>query len=386
MSARRTLRVGLIGYGFMGKAHSNAWRQAPRFFELPAEVRMSTLCGRDAHAVKEAAGRFGWEKAATDWRAVVNDPEIDIIDISTPNDSHAAIAIASAEAGKAILCEKPLARDLAEAERMTNAVRRARVVNMVCHNYRRVPALALAREMIARGDLGERLFHFRARYAQDWIADPSFPLVWRLRSKDAGSGSLGDIGSHIIDLGRYLVGEFREVCATLETFVKERPLPGKRGSRGKVTVDDAVSVIGRFRNGALATLEATRFAPGRKNALTIEINGSEGSLFFDLEQMNRLRFYRTRDREEQRGFREIIVTEPSHPYVEHWWPPGHLLGYEHSFVHTMADFVRAAVAGKSAPPTFADGLANQRVITAIEQSTRDRTWVQIKDLAKTRSS
>jgi predicted dehydrogenase len=386
MRARPTLRVGLIGHGFMGKAHSNAWRQAPRFFDLPAEVKMSTLCGRDAPAVKEAAGRFGWEKTATDWRVVVDDPEIDIIDISTPNDSHAAIALAAAEAGKAILCEKPLARDLSEAKRMTDAVRRARVVNMVCHNYRRLPALALAREMIARGDLGERLFHFRARYAQDWITNPKFPLVWRLRSRDAGSGSLGDIGSHIIDLGRYLVGEFRVVCGTLETFVKERPLPGKRGTRGKVTVDDAVSVLGRFRNGALATLEATRFAPGRKNALTIEINGSEGSLVFDLEEMNRLSFYSTRDPEEKRGFREIIVTEPLHPYVGHWWPPGHLLGYEHSFVHTMADFVRAVVERKNAPPTFADGLANQRVLAAIEQSTRERTWVQIEHHAKTLAS
>jgi len=386
MTRSPTLRVALIGYGFMGKAHSNAWRQAPRFFELPAEVIMSTLCGRDARAVQKAANEFGWEKTATDWRAVVDDPDIDIIDISTPNDSHAAIAIAAAEAGKAILCEKPLARGVGEAERMAEAVGRARVVNMVCHNYRRIPAIALAREMIVRGELGERLFHFRARYAQDWIADANFPLVWRLRSKDAGSGSLGDIGSHVIDLGRYLVGEFREVCGTLETFVKERPLPGERESRGKVTVDDAVSVIGRFRNGALASLEATRFAPGRKNSLTIEINGSEGSLVFDLEQMNRLGFYSTHDSEEQRGFREIIVTEPSHPYFEHWWPPGHLIGYEHSFVHTMADFVKAVVKGKSAPPTFADGLANQRVLAAIEQSARDKTWVRINQLAKTPSS
>ncbi len=386
MRARRTLRVGLIGYGFMGKAHSNAWRQAPHFFELPAEVGMSTLCGRDVRAVKRAAAEFGWEKAATDWRAVVDDPEIDIIDISTPNDSHAAIAIAAAEAGKAVLCEKPLARNLAEAERMTNAVRKARVVNMVCHNYRRVPALALAREMITRGDLGDRLFHFRARYAQDWIANSNFPLVWRLHSKDAGSGSLGDIGSHVIDLGRYLLGEFREVCATLETFVRMRPVPGKRKILGKVTVDDAVSVIGRFRNGALASLEATRFAPGRKNALTIEINGSEGSLVFDLEEMNRLQFYRTRDAKEQRGFREIIVTEPSHPYLAHWWPPGHLIGYEHSFVHTMADFVRAVVEKKNVAPSFADGLANQRVLAAIERSARDRTWVQIKHRAKALSS
>ena len=377
MRPRRTLQVGLIGHGFMGQAHSNAWRQAPRFFDLPADVRLRTICGRDKRALKKSATQFGWEKCATDWRAVVNDPEIDLIDITTPNESHCEIALAAAAAGKAILCEKPLALNVAEAKRMTDAVRKARVVNMVCHNYRRVPALALAREMIAEGALGDRLFHYRARYAQDWIADPEFPLVWRLRADAAGSGSLGDIGSHIVDLGRYLVGEFREVCALSETFVKRRPLPGHPRRRGQVTVDDAVSVMGRFRNGALASLEATRFAPGRKNGLTIEINGSAGSLVFDLEQMNRLQFYDARDPEKQRGFREIIVTERAHPFVGHWWPPGHLIGYEHSFVHTIADFVRAVVDRKSVSPNFADGLANQRVLAAIKQSARKKSWVRL---------
>ncbi len=371
------LRVGLIGHGFMGQAHSNAWRQAPRFFDLPAEIRLRTLCGRNARALKKSAAEFGWEKTATDWRAVVEDPEIEIIDISTPNDSHAEIAIAAARAGKAIMCEKPLARSVKEAEQMAAAVRAAGVVGMVCHNYRRVPALALAREMIARGELGDRLFHYRARYAQDWIVDPAFPLVWRLQAGAAGSGSLGDLGAHIVDLARYLVGEFREVCALRETFVKQRPLPGQKSRRGKVTVDDAVSVLGRFRNGALATLEATRFAPGRKNALTIEINGSEGSLVFDLEEMNRLRFYRARDPEGARGFRDILVTENSHPYLEAWWPPGHLLGYEHSFVHTMADFVRAVATRKSVAPSFADGLATQRVLAAIEESARANRWIRL---------
>ncbi len=375
MKSHRTLRVGLIGTGFMGKAHSNAWRQAPRFFDLPARVEMRTICGRNPARVKEAARRFGWSSSVTDWRAVVDDPEIDVLDITTPNDTHGEIAIAAAAAGKAILCEKPLARNLAEAEEMARAVRKAGVVNMVCHNYRRVPALALAQEMIARGELGERIYHYRARYAQDWIADPEFPLVWRLRAAIAGSGSLGDLGSHIIDLGRYLVGEFREVCALRETFVKERPLPEKRGRRGKVTVDDAVAVMGRFDNGAIATLEATRFAPGRKNGLTIEINASGGSLVFDLEKLNRLQFYRAEDPEGRRGLREILVTEEVHPFIEHWWPPGHLLGYEHSFVHTAADFVRAVVSAKRVRPDFADGLANHRVLAAIEQSARERRWV-----------
>jgi predicted dehydrogenase len=377
MSSPAALRIGLIGYGFMGKAHSNAWRQASRFFVLPADLRMSTLCGRDTRAVKAAAQKFGWERSVNDWRTVVVDPDIDVVDIATPNDSHAEIAIAAAAAGKAILCEKPLALNVAEAERMVAAVRKAKVVNMVCHNYRRLPALALAREMIAGGELGARIYHYRARYAQDWIADPDYPLVWRLRREMAGSGSLGDIGSHIIDLGRYLIGEFREVCALRETFVKERPLPGKISRRGRVTVDDAVAVIGRFRNGALATLEATRFAPGRKNALTIEINGSGGSLVFDLEKMNRLEFYSAADAERRRGFREILVTEAAHPYVAQWWPPGHLLGYEHSFIHTVVDFVRAIVSGKKVAPDFADGLANQRVLAAVEQSAREKQWVKL---------
>lgn len=374
---RRTLRIGLIGYKFMGKAHSNAWRQVGRFFDLPADLQLQTICGRDARAVAAAAKNLGWEKSATDWRAVVDDPEIDLIDISTPNDTHAEIALAAAAAGKAILCEKPLARDVAEAERMVAAVRKAGVVNMVCHNYRRVPALALAREMIDRGELGERIYHFRARYAQDWIADPQFPLVWRLRADAAGSGSLGDLGSHVLDLGRYLVGEFREVCATLETFVKERPREDDPKRRGRVTVDDAALVLGRFRNGALATIEATRFAPGRKNALTIEINGSGGSLVFDLEAMNRLQFYNVGDPPGRQGFRDILVTEPAHPFVGNWWPPGHLIGYEQSFVHTFAEFVRAVVRGKSVAPTFDDGLANQRVMAAIAESARTKKWITL---------
>jgi predicted dehydrogenase len=338
---------------------------------------MCTICGRDRRAVKKAAAIFGWEKCATDWRTVVEDPAIDVIDISTPNEFHAEIALAAAAAGKAILCEKPLARDLSEAERMTKAVRKAGVVNMVCHNYRRVPALALAREMIAGGELGDRIYHFRARYAQDWIVDPEFPRVWRLRAEEAGSGSLGDLGSHIVDLARFLVGEFREVCAATETFVKNRPLPGARNRRGKVTVDDAFTMIGRFRNGALASLEATRFAPGRKNGLTVEINGSGGSLVFDLERMNRLQHYSVPSRTERAGFRDILITEPTHPYLEAWWPPGHLLGYEHSFVHTVADFVRAVISGKRIRPDFADGLATQSVLAAIETSAARRAWLKL---------
>jgi predicted dehydrogenase len=372
----------MIGYKFMGKAHSNAWRQAPRFFDLPADVRLHTICGRSAGSVEKARQQLGWENGSTDWRAVVADPGIDIIDICTPNDSHAEIAIEAARRGKAILCEKPLTLDVRQAQEMVAAVKKARVVNMVCHNYRRIPAIALAKRMIQDGAIGDRIFHYHARYAQDWIVDPKFPLVWRLQSKIAGSGSQGDIGAHIIDLGRYLVGEIKEVCGLMETFIRERPLEGEAaprggGKMGKVTVDDAVSWIGRFKNGALANLEATRFALGRKNQIAIEINGSKGSLAFDFEDMNRLEYYNAEDPADRRGFRSIIVTESTQPYAGSWWPPGHIIGYEHTFVNTVADFVQAVVAGKSVQPTFEDGLQNQKVLDAIDQSAKTRQWVKV---------
>jgi len=386
MPEKRVLTVGLIGYKFMGKAHSNAWRQAPRFFDLPAEIRMKSICGREQAALGPAAAQLGWDQIATDWREVVADPEIDVIDICTPNDSHCAIAMAAAKAGKAILCEKPLGRSVDEAEQMVNSVDRARVPNMACFNYRRIPAIALAKEMLGRGEFGDRIFHCRARYAQDWIVDPKFPLVWRLRSESAGSGAVGDIFSHIADLARYLIGEFAEICATSETFITERPTQTRTGSGrrsqskrkpGKVTVDDAVSAIGQFQNGALFNLEATRFAPGRKNSITLEINGSDGSLFFDLEEMNRLQWFNSRDRKGRQGFRDIIVTEPSHPYMNGWWPPGHTIGYEHTFVHTVADFVKGVASGTPVQPDFADALRTQRVLDAALQSAHKKRWTNI---------
>src|SRR5271167_4264479 len=304
----KTLNVGMIGYKFMGKTHSNAWRQVDKFFPVSAQPELHTICGRDKKGVKAAAKQFGWSHVSTRWQDVVTNPEIDIIDINTANDTHAEIAIAAAKAGKHVLCEKPLAMTVAEAAAMLEAVKKAGVVHMICHNYRRIPAIAQAKKMIAAGDLG-RIFHYRARYLQDWIIDPQFPLVWRLQSKIAGSGTHGDINAHIIDLGRYLIGEFSEVCGQMETFVKERPLPGESSKKGKVTVDDAVMFIGRFKNGALANLEATRFALGRKNGIQIEINGSKGSLVFDLEDMNRLKYYNEADPDDRRGFRDILVTQ-----------------------------------------------------------------------------
>ncbi len=376
----------MIGYNFMGKAHSNAWRQAGRFFDLPVEVELKTICGRSPAAVEAARSQLGWQEAATDWRAVVEDPQIDIIDITTPNDTHAEIAIAAAKAGKAILCEKPLGMNVAECEAMVAAVEEAGVVNMVCHNYRRIPAIALAKAMIEAGELGDRIYHYRARYAQDWIADPEFPLVWRLKKEIAGSGTHGDIDAHIIDLGRYLVGEITEVCGVMETFIKQRPVLDATGAglsaqgsaaTGEVTVDDAVSWIGRFANGAIANLEATRFAYGRKNHITLEINGSKGSLVFDFEEMNRLKFYNADDPEGRRGFRDLLVTEASHPFLKAWWPPGHIIGYEHTFVNTFADFIEAVAGGKSVQPTFADGLANERVLAAVQESAERRAWVTL---------
>jgi predicted dehydrogenase len=386
MSSKKVLSVGMIGYNFMGKAHSNAWRQAPRFFDLPADVRLHTICGRSAASVEKARVQLGWEEASTDWRAVVSDPEIDIVDICTPNDSHAEIAIEAARHGKAILCEKPLALNVPQGQEMVAAVKKARVVNMVCHNYRRIPAIALAKRMIEEGAIGDRIFHYRARYAQEWITDPSFPLVWRLQSKIAGSGAHGDIDAHIIDLGRYLVGDIKEVCGLMETFIRERPLLDQSGAglsakggkkMGKVTVDDAVSWIGRFKNGAVANLEATRFALGRKNHITIEINGSKGSLAFNFEDMNRLEYYNSEDPDDRRGFRSILVTEPTQPYAGAWWPAGHIIGYEHTFVNTFADFVRAVVAGKSVQPTFEDGLQNEKVLSAVAESAKTRQWVNV---------
>ena len=384
--ARRSLNVGMIGYNFMGKAHSNAWRQAPKFFDLPADVVLHTICGRSPKNVEAAREQLGWQNASTDWRAVVSDANIDIVDVCTPNDSHCEIALEAAKNGKAILCEKPLAINVAECEQMVAAVKKARVVNMVCHNYRRIPAIAHARRMIERGDLGDRIYHVRARYAQDWIADPNFPLVWRLQEKFSGSGTNGDINSHIIDIARYVVGDISEVCGLLETFVKKRPileeagkgLGAKAGKKlGKVTVDDAVSWIGRFKNGAIANFEATRFAHGRKNHITIEINGSKGSLFFNFEDMNRLQFYNLDDPEDARGFRDILVTEPGHPFGSAWWPPGHIIGYEHTFTNTFADFVKAVVNGKSVQPQFEEGLKNEKVLAAIEESARTRSWVKV---------
>ncbi len=383
-----TLAVGMVGHAFMGAAHSQAWRTAPRFFDLPLTPTMAVVCGRDADRAAEAAARLGWAASETDWRRLVERDDVDLVDICTPGDTHAEIAIAALGAGKHVLCEKPLANTVAEAEAMTQAAESAAgrgVRAMVGFTYRRVPAVALARRLVDEGRVGE-IRHVRAQYLQDWIADPEAPLSWRLDKEKAGSGALGDIGAHIIDLTQFITGDrITEVSGRLETFVKERPLPtehsglsGTAGEeRGAVTVDDAAAFLAQFTGGALGVFEATRFATGRKNAIRIEVNGSLGSLAFDFEDMNVLELYDATEPDETAGFRRILVTEAIHPYVESWWPPGHGLGYEHGFTHQVVDLVRAIADDTDPHPTFADGLQVQRVLAAVEASSDTRSWQEI---------
>lgn len=376
-----TLGIGMVGYAFMGAAHSQGWRTAGRVFDLPMRPVLAAVAGRDAHAVRAAAAQHGWAAAETDWRALVARDDVQLVDVCTPGDSHAEIAVAALEAGKHVLCEKPLANSVAEAEAMVAAAAAAAArgqVAMVGFNYRRVPAIAYARRLIAEGRLGV-LRHVRVTYLQDWLVDPGFPLTWRLEREHAGSGALGDLGAHAVDLAQYLAGELLVgVSALTETFVRERPLlagvsAGLSGAAsgaayGAVTVDDAALFTGRLASGALASFEATRMAAGRKNALRLEINGERGSLAFDLERLNELSFHDHTEPAASAGFRRILVTEPDHPYLEGWWPPGHALGYEHTFVHQARDLVLAVASGTGPAPSFADGLQVQRVLAAVEES------------------
>ncbi|MFF1919672.1 Gfo/Idh/MocA family protein [Streptomyces sp. NPDC058221] len=381
MASAPTLGVGMVGYAFMGAAHSQGWRTAGHVFELPMKPALAAICGRDRRAVEAAADRHGWAAAETDWRALIARDDVQLVDICTPGDSHAEIAIAALEAGKHVLCEKPLANTVAEAEAMAEAARRAAdrgQVAVVGFNYRKVPAITYARKLIAEGRIGA-LRHVRATYLQDWLVDPASPLTWRLEREHAGSGALGDLGAHIVDLAQYLAGELLVgVSAVTETFVRERPVQAgpsgglggvaAAGERGSVTVDDAALFTGRLASGALASFETTRMAAGRKNALRLEINGELGSLAFDLERLNELSFHDHTEPATTAGFRRILVTEPEHPYLEAWWPPGHALGYEHTFIHQARDVVRTIAEGAAPTPSFADGLQVQRVLAAVEES------------------
>jgi predicted dehydrogenase len=383
---RPGLGIGVVGYAFMGAAHSQAWRTAPAFFDLPLHPRLAAICGRDGSAAGDVARRFGWESVETDWRALLDRDDIDVIDICTPGDTHREIAIAALEAGKHVVCEKPLANSVEEAEAMAAAAAAAAtrgVRSMVGFTYRRTPAVALARRLVASGRLGT-IRHVRGLYLQDWLSDENTPLSWRLDKAKAGSGALGDIGAHIIDMAQFVTGTpIQSVNGLMETFVITRPLAGNHATlggsssadaeRGPVTVDDAAAFTARFADGAIGVFEATRFATGRKNALRLEVNGTHGSLAFDFEDMNVLEFFDATEDREVAGFRRIIVTESSHPYIAAWWPPGHGLGYEHGFTHQVVDFVTDIAKGADPTPSFVDGLAVQRVLAAVEASAADGT-------------
>lgn len=384
------LGVAMIGHSFMGRTHSQAWRSAPRFFDLPLVPEMAVLVGRDAERTQAAAEKLGWAEAATDWRAVLQRDDVDLVDICTPGDSHAEIAEAALAAGKHVLVEKPLANSVEEAESMAAVARRAResgVRAAVGFTYRRVPALQLAQQLIAEGRIGE-IRQVRAQYLQDWLADAEAPLGWRLDKEKAGSGALGDIGAHIVDMACFLTGQrFAGVSGMLETFVHERPvaessagLSGTAGvGRGPVTVDDAALATARLESGATVSLEASRFAWGRKNAMRIELSGTQGAIAFDFEDMNVLEVYDATEPARTAGFRRILATEPEHPYLEAWWPPGHALGYEHGFTHQVVDLVGAIAAGEDPTPSFDDGLHVQRVLDAVERSSlNENRWTQIQ--------
>jgi predicted dehydrogenase len=382
---KRELRIGMVGYQFMGKAHSHAYRDLTFFFDTPFTPVLKSVAGRNESAVREAAEKLGFESYETDWRRLIERDDIDVIDIVTPNNTHAEIAIAAAEAGKHVLCEKPLAMNLEQAERMLEAVKKAGVVHMVCHNYRFAPAVQFAKKLIDEGRLG-RIYHIRAQYLQDWIMDPKFPLVWRLRKEVTGSGAHGDIAAHILDLARFLVGELQEVCGMMETFIKERPLGEMSGglnadvqgdAMGQVDVDDASVFLARFKNGAIGVFEATRFAGGNRNGNRFEINGEKGSIRWDLENMNNLQVYLSDDEPGLQGFRTINCTEGAHPYAANYWPAGHIIGYEHTFINLLSEFVKGVDAGYSPQPNFEDGVKNQAVLEAVEQSAMSRSWVEV---------
>ena len=385
----RPLRVAIIGHSFMGTIHAQAWRTAPRFFDLGVQPVLAVVCGRDEYAATAFATKFGAERVETDWRAVVASADIDVIDICVPGNIHAEIALAALAAGKHVLCEKRLANTIIEAGEMTLAAEAAADLgskSMVGFNYRRTPALAYARRLVQEGQLGD-IRHIRANYLQDWIVDEDFPLVWRLDKTKAGSGALGDLGSHIIDIAQFVSGHtITGVSALMETFVKSRPLAASMhglsatasAERGAVTVDDATVFLARTDQGAIGTFEATRFATGRKNAMRLEINGSRGSLTFDFESLNELWFYDNDIAAESAGFRRILVTEPGHPYADKWWPAGHGLGYDHTFVHEIADFAQSIARGDAPTPSFREGLQVQQVMAAVEDSALNESrWTTV---------
>jgi predicted dehydrogenase len=386
----KTINVAMIGARFMGKAHSNAYLNVGKFFDVDLQPVMKSVCSRDAAGTQAFADQWGWERADTDWREVVVAKDIDLVDVCTPGDTHAPIAIAAAEAGKHVFCEKPLANSLEDARSMLAAVRKAGVRHMVNFNYRRCPAVSLARQMVEAGEIGE-VRQWRATYLQDWLVDADSPYSWRMDKKIAGSGAHSDLNAHAIDLARFITGdEIAQVVGDMKTFVTERPYPDGSGSgvgasgsakqsgKGKVTVDDASLFLARFASGAIGTFEATRMAPGRKNFNRFEVSGSRGSLVWNFEDMNVLEYYSTGEPSNRQGFKRIMATEGDHPYVAAWWPPGHVLGYEHGFVHGVYDLVQAIASGTDVAPDFRDGAQCVAVLEAVEKSVAAGSWQTVE--------
>ncbi|YCA46461.1 Gfo/Idh/MocA family oxidoreductase (plasmid) [Bacillus sp. JZ8] len=383
------IKIGMVGYKFMGKAHSHAYRDLPLFFPDTLRPHMKVICGRNQNDVAKAATQFGWEEYTTDWKTLLQREDIDLIDINAPSDVHKEIAIAAAQAGKHIFCEKPLALTLRDSRDILEAAEIARMKHMIGFNYRFAPAVMLAKKLIDEGRLG-KIYHFRAWFLQDWLVDPNFPLAWRLQKEIAGSGSHGDLGAHLIDMAHYLIGNITEVIGMNETFIKERPISdnmtglsatssGHRG-KGPVTVDDSTLFLARFENGALGSFESTRFATGHRSTNSFEINGSKGSVIFDFERLNELQVYFTDDREDVQGFRRVLATDPAHAFAEAWWPPGHTIGYEHTFIHEIVELMNSFRENRQPIPNFKDGVKCQQVLEAVDLSIENRQWIHLSDL------
>ena len=386
----KTLNFGLVGYKFMGKAHSDALERLPRFFDMDMQIRRKALCGRDPEWAQQAAAKYGWDEVETDWRKLVARPDIDVIDITAPSNAHKDIAIAAAENGKHIFCEKPLALTLADSREMLAAAKKAEVRHQIGFNYRFAPALVLAKKLIDSGKLG-KIFHFRGHFLQDWIIDPDFPKVWRLDKAVCGSGSLGDLGAHVIDAARYLVGDIASVTGMSKTFVKTRPVVARMtGLSGKadedaprepVDVDDATSFVCEFECGALGMFEATRFALGHKNDMSLEVNGEHGSIRFSFERMNELEYFNGDDEPGEQGWRMIQVSEGGvHPYWDRWWPAGHVIGFPETFCHELFEFVQCVAQGKDCVPSFVDGVKCAQIMEAVELSVERKAWVDVAEL------
>jgi predicted dehydrogenase len=369
------INVAIVGTKFMGRAHSNAFTDVSRFFTLPLTPVLKAACGRNEAGLAAFAARFGWQSTETSWEKLVARDDIQVVDICTSNATHMPIAVAAAGAGKHVICEKPMARTAAEARQMLDAARNAGVCHMVAFNYRRVPAIALARQLLDQGKIG-KIVHCNAVYYQDWLADPAATYSWRNDAGEAGSGAHGDLQAHIVDLARYLCGEFAAVTGEMRVVVKERPLAGGRGM-GAVTADDTSSFLARFQNGAQGAFLATRLATGRKNFLRLEVFGDKGGFSFNLERLNELEYFGPADVPAEQGFRTIIVTDGSHPYINHWWPAGHIIGWEHTIIHEVADFLIAVGERTPVHPDFYDGLRCQQVLDAVAESSASGRWVDI---------